>query len=235
MVLISDAPYTLSFMDGLGRGQDQQHRSRDRLHCSEILNYLDAMFIHKGRTPIDELKGADRIFIDRMADFGFMWEWALERTVRVPHVVGPERAIELAWKSRMLLRRAQEVVLEPQGELLLDDIYLTPDARNLEANRGEEYKATWVSMRKIKEFLVHFKRWYWQICCYAKAMKVTEYDLFVFWVCGNYKADPPFPQVGVYRLKFEPAEIDRIWDMVRGARDVVAALKEKERGVTRGQ
>lgn len=228
MVLISDAPYSLTFLDGLGRSQDQQLRKHDKPHASEILTYLESkMPGGSKRTPIAEMKGADKIFLDRMADFGFMFEWALERSVRVPRAVGPEEAIELAWKGRMLLRRAEEVPLEPQGELLLDGIYLTPDARNLQDRRGEEYKASWSSMIKIRQFLVNFRRWYWQIACYAKVMEVTDYDLFVFWVNGNWK--PPFPQIGIYRLKYEQSEIDRIWDMVRQGRDDMA----KEKGEMR--
>lgn len=225
MVSISDAPYSLSFLDGLGRPQDRQFRSRDKPHASEILRYLEAKLTpsNRHRTPIEEMVGADKIFLDRMADFGFMFEWALERSIRVPHAVGPEEAIELAWKSRMLLRRAEEVALEPQGELCLDNIYLTPDARNLQDRRGEEYKASWSSMMKIRDFLGNFRRWYWQIGCYAKVMEVVDYDLFVFWVNGDWK--PPFPQIGIYRLKFEQEEVDRIWDMVRRGRDDMA--KEK--------
>jgi hypothetical protein len=217
MVFISDAPYSLTFMDGLGRGKDQQGRSSDHPHVSAIIDDLiRRMPVPKGqkaRTPYDELKGADKIFLDRMADFGFMWEWALENhSVRVPTSICPQDAIELTWKARMRLRRAQEVTLDPQGELLVDDIYLTPDARNLDSNRGEEYKSSWASMLKMREFKVNFRKWYWQIGCYCRALHVLDYDLFVFWVCGQWQ--PPFPQVAVYSLKYEADEVRRIWSMV---------------------
>jgi len=229
MVAFSAAPYTLSFLDGLGRTRTDQPRSRDLPHVTEVIRDLLTRIDKKATTPRVGRghggrpdKTVSEATLALCADLGFMFEHAVERSIRLPAAIAPEIAIEAAWKARMLIRRGSEIDLEPQGELIQNQIYLTPDARNCTDNRGEEYKAKWSSEAALSSadaFRTDFREWYWQIAAYCRALHVLEYDLFVFWVCGDW--NPPFPKVRVYRLIYDRDEVARLWSAITSHRDLM--------------
>jgi len=220
---LTEAGFDLMFLDGSNHTREQQQRGADHPHVSTVINDLANRLVHKGeRKPYDEVVGVDRYFMERMTDMGFMFEETLNNGLIVPKqgkIVPPEEAINQAFKARMIVRRQKTEALEVQKELLVEGFYMNPDARNLGRDRGEEYKATWKSMKKMLTFLKDFIEWYWQIGAYCRGLHVVTYDLFVYWVNGDYQKTGYRPVTKVYTLEYEPDEINQIWTMLKKHRD----------------
>jgi len=92
--------------------------------------------------------------------------------------------------------------LEKEWTIIIDSINCTPDIPS-----GIEVKSTRMSSKKFDlDNVEQYKR---QILGYCKALNKTEYDLVVFFVCGDYK--PPFPSLDCWHIVATQEEIDANW------------------------
>jgi hypothetical protein len=101
------------------------------------------------------------------------------------------------------------------GELVLDDVYGTPDLLDLYDEAVEECKCTWLS---TKHEVTGQKFWhYWvQVKAYCKMMGWTVGRLHVCFVNGNYKRgdDESGPVYRVWEQRFTQKELDDTWSML---------------------
>lgn len=138
-------------------------------------------------------------------EMGFIWEDAIADAM----VRRYERST-----SRMVV----------QQEVLMDGVYMTPDAFDLRAWLLHEYKFTRISSdRPITD--VKFRHWLWQAKSYLRFYSATEAHVIVMHVMGNYR-DKQFPVAKRWVLEFSHQEIEANWRMILGAKRSM----EKERG-----
>ncbi len=102
--------------------------------------------------------------------------------------------------------------------VVVDGINCTPDIPS-----GIEVKSTRRSSRKFNlDDVVQYKR---QILGYCKALGKLEYDLVVFFVCGNYA--PPFPDLDCWHIETTQEEVDANWaEALQRAVKIQVALKD---------
>lgn len=117
--------------------------------------------------------------------------------------------------ERVLLREESHA---EAGEV--DGIKYSPDFVPLSGGKAE-LKTTRQSVGK--EFP---ETWMEQIMAYCYAEKLTNYDLAVLHIVGNYK--PPFPCIAGYRLTFTQEELDANWaNLLKRKMVLVVALETK--------
>ena len=93
---------------------------------------------------------------------------------------------------------------------ILDGISCTPDI-----HRGIEVKST---RRSSKYFdFADQESWKVQILGYCKVLGKLEYDLVVFFVCGNYA--PPFPTLECWHIVATQEEVDETWAIALRRKD----------------
>jgi len=108
--------------------------------------------------------------------------------------------------ERLLLKHQRKSVV---GEL--DGIHYSPDFMAF-TDLPAELKTTRASSSRFgTEFFP--ETWKRQILGYMKATEVTEYELVVLFLMGNWK--PPFPDIVSYRISAEQDEIDRNWSWLQ--------------------
>jgi hypothetical protein len=96
------------------------------------------------------------------------------------------------------------------GEIEKDGIFGSPDAVDCDSHRVMEFKVTWKSSNRAIE---SFFKYILQVKSYCHMLGLTECDLYVFYVCGNWK--PPIPQIKAWRLTFTEAELRTNWNVMR--------------------
>jgi hypothetical protein len=162
------------------------------LHVSHVIRDIDNKVINVGKrgpavTPAE---------LARMGPYvlgGFAWEEIIrDALVRMYPASNPDR-------------------FQPAGELKLDGLIGSPDWLDMEEWVLEEFKSTWKSSRGGVT-PDRFWSWFVQIQAYCKMLKVLRANLRVFFVNGDYRSSGP--QVKMYRLEFEQAELDQNWEML---------------------
>jgi hypothetical protein len=112
------------------------------------------------------------------------------------------------------------------GETMLDNVWMSPDGVNPDAEALEEFKCTWMSSRHglIDVFgypHTKFQHWFWQMKAYCLALGCTKAILTVLFVNGDYdRKNGMNPQLKRYAIEFTPDELDENWQMLlRHARE----------------
>lgn len=95
-----------------------------------------------------------------------------------------------------------------------DGIWVSPDNIVIEPYRGREFKLTWYSMKK--PFPDHDVYWVWvvQMLAYAYVFGLTEFEIWVLYVNGNYPWGVPTPVLQPYLLVFTEQEKWENWFML---------------------
>jgi hypothetical protein len=96
------------------------------------------------------------------------------------------------------------------GELERDGIFGSPDAVDCVEGRLMEFKVTWKSSNRAIESFFKYKL---QVMAYLYMLGLTECDLYVCFVCGNYR--PPLPQFKAWRLSFTEVELRTNWAVLK--------------------
>jgi hypothetical protein len=101
------------------------------------------------------------------------------------------------------------------GELVLDDVYGTPDLLDLYDEAVEECKCTWLSTKHPVDGTKFWHYWV-QIKCYCKMMGWSKGRLHVCFVNGNYRRgdDESGPVYRVWEVEFTQEELDKNWAMI---------------------
>ncbi len=196
MEIVSAQQFDLTYLTAFG---EQREIGEDRsvgLHVSDVIRDIDNRLIHRGqRLPYDQLTSIEQKRMGFYTELGFIWE----------------EVVTHYFRKRMEMR-GESMQWVTQQEIEMDDLFLTPDGLDLDSDSGIECKATWVASWKIEQPEKYFWSWFTQMKAYAKALGVTTYRLFVFWVCGDYKSSGPI--VMEYHIRFSPQEIEENWAML---------------------
>lgn len=181
-----------------GSGNVMGHGRSRGLHLGDVLAHMKGVL---GQAPVDT---GNEAFIKA----GFMFEmWV---ATALSKYVGFDMASRL---------------IEP-GECDVDGIFLTPDRVEPDADTLWEFKATWLSMRKlidlatgevnVKGLMEHRWAWLIQVMAYARAMGVVKVRIVVMFMNGDYtyKAPNGGPQFRVIELVFTDDELAQNWTMV---------------------
>lgn len=113
-----------------------------------------------------------------------------------------------------------ELILKDQdihriGEVTVDGIVMTPDAINLATNRGIETKMTWRSMKHdVADTMGEFASWHQQMMAYGKALSVLCWDLYVYYVCGDYGKNRK-PKLKHFEIEYDIEEVEGNWKMIK--------------------
>jgi PD-(D/E)XK nuclease superfamily len=176
----------------LGTPPESGDRTRSPgLHLSQIYYDMELTAIGpKGTATKEEL--------DWYASGGWIWE----------------RAFSLAFRESVELGE-----LVRPDEFELDGIIGSPDAIRLEGWRIVDYKARWMSSRKLDQLEKHFYTVIVQLRGYCKMAGATEAELWCWFVNGDYR--PPRPVVRGVLLEFTQQEIDESW------RHIIAHAKRR--------
>lgn len=133
------------------------------------------------------------------------------------------QALEAYRTAGFLFERAlydvilQDEVIHRIGEVEQDGIILTPDAINMSRSRGIESKVTWRSMEKgggVEDETGEFAGWWIQMKAYAKALNMNLWDLYAFFMNGNYR-DRRQPVPRHWEIEFTQAEVDQNWKRIK--------------------
>jgi hypothetical protein len=131
----------------------------------------------------------------------------------------PTKEQSLLWATGFAIQ--QYLYPSPEVTLTVDGIDCTPDI----ALPGIEVKSTRKSMKKFTPD--EYDHWTVQILAYCKAMNILEYDLLVFFVCGNYA--PPFPDLGAWHGVTTQEEVDQNWQNLLMKKFFLEAAFNKQR------
>jgi len=140
-----------------------------------------------------------------------------------------EKTIETAMRDYFAMQRP---IVIPQNETLLDGIYMTPDATNVEDGYQEEYKFTKKTLKKALEkedFERHFWFWLVQVASACHAMGTDLARIIACFVMGDWSWKPPNGDTAFrcFDLRFEPWELTNNWDLVKQARDEMLDAEEE--------
>jgi hypothetical protein len=139
--------------------------------------------------------------------------------------------VGMAWEEFCVTLAACENVIWQPGERVCDGVILSPDGWDFQANRLEEFKATWTSSasksggeKTIEEMWLYRV----QMMAYCYAMGTVLARLHVLFINGNYRYEGvgPQPVYRVYEMEFTKRELKRNWEML---------MREKERQVASGK
>jgi len=114
-----------------------------------------------------------------------------------------EETLSMAWRYRLGMR---------PGELVVDDIALSPDGIKYEGNKliVEEYKFTATSARKTP---LDVQRWLLQTSSYCYGVGTDTADFHVLYYNGDYTR--PFKHIyKTYRIVFGWQELKDNWNMI---------------------
>lgn len=105
----------------------------------------------------------------------------------------------------------REANVERIGEVELDGIIMTPDAINMDRGRGIEGKCTWRSMaHDVTDQNGEFMSWHMQMKAYGKALGILDWDLWAFFMCGDYrKRRQPKPRH--WEITYTKDEVETNW------------------------
>lgn len=170
------------------------------VHVSDIIRDLENKVTKPGKRPrMTDLMPEEKKRMGHYTSMGWAWEDIIrEAMIRkaMSEPDGVERYMRL-------------------GEVEMDGIYASPDLFDIQDFCVDEFKATWRSMRRKIE--TDFWSWLVQTKAYCKMTHTNWARISVFWVCGDYRASGP--QVKRYEIRYDDAEIQRNWDMLRGHAD----------------
>lgn len=141
----------------------------------------------------------------------------------------------LAWEEWYLPQLKRIGVIDHPGELKLDGIYLTPDGESIDyvvsqktayellSNIVHEVKCTYKSTKTVGELRTArelYKQWMWlaQLKAYCKASNSLHGWLHVLFVNGDYSF-PMRPKMRLFKITFEPEELDENWRLITDYRD----------------
>ncbi len=118
---------------------------------------------------------------------------------------------------------------EEAAYIEVDGIKMTPDVQNqyfaghrvaLAEMKSTRSNMSWFKPTENKHYIM-------QMMGYCKGLGVTEAELIMFFLMGNYK--PPFPALDCWHFEFTQKEIDDNWREVLRRRDILqTALAEGE-------
>jgi 5-hydroxyisourate hydrolase-like protein (transthyretin family) len=92
---------------------------------------------------------------------------------------------------------------------------MTPDAINLNRNRGVETKCTSRSMKNdVTDTRGEFASWWIQMMGYAKGTYIMFWDLYALFLRGDYGANRA-PCLKHYEVEFSVEEVEANWRMIR--------------------
>ena len=121
--------------------------------------------------------------------------------------------------ERLLLKQQRKSV---SGKV--EGIHYSPDFLAFTDVPGE-LKTTRSSSNKFGEEFFP-ETWRRQILGYMHCLEVTEYELVVLFICGNYK--PPFPEIASYRISAEPSEVEVNWRWLQMRKEIyLACISDK--------
>jgi len=104
-----------------------------------------------------------------------------------------------------------DTAIQRIGEIDLNGIIMTPDAVNLSNARGIESKCTWRSMRHdVTDQTGEMAAWWMQMMGYAKALNMNRWDLYVFFMNGDYGKNRR-PRLRHWEIEFTQDEVDNNW------------------------
>lgn len=144
-------------------------------------------------------------------------------------------SIGLAWEEWYL--RSLPGVVDHPGEMHVDGIYMTHDGESLDVVLRahvasyelalHEVKATYKSTKTVGNLET---QWMWlaQTKAYCKGLHCLVAYLHVLFLCGDYKY-PMRPQLRLFRIEYEQAEIDDNWELMTDYKAHREAL-ERENG-----
>lgn len=159
-------------------------RSVGTLHLSQIYGDIENTLAPKEEMSDDEL------CVYRAG--GFIWErvWsaAFAQSIRTGDIVRP-------------------------GEYACEGIVGSPDNFDFLHWRGVETKCTWKTSRKLDHLEKYFWVWLVQMKGYCRMMGTQEYDLYAFFMMGNYKGSGP--QIRHLRFRWSEQEIMSNWTMIK--------------------
>jgi len=145
----------------------------------------------------------------------------------------PAERFDLQTRTRICLGLAFEEWLSKRipgldyhfGEVVQDGIIMSPDgfsfmpdAAGVEAGRVHEFKLTWKSQNRSRNWI---KEWMWlaQMKSYCRALSVLECWLHVYWINGDYSTPGAMglgtgPCYEVYRFEFTEREVELNWKLI---------------------
>jgi CRISPR/Cas system-associated exonuclease Cas4 (RecB family) len=125
------------------------------------------------------------------------------RAIDIKPVIAPSENL------RLVIGKVGHAVLQvlPSKEITLEKDGIIGHADML-GERYAEIKITWMSSNRPVEDMT---QWIKQIKAYAYMAGVTEYDLVVLHIMGNWKF-PVQPGMKVYTLKFTEEELKENWN-----------------------
>lgn len=196
MQIVAAQQFDLDYLTAFG---EQREVGQDRsvgLHVSDVIRDIDNRILHKGkRQPYTDLTDLERRRMGFYTEMGFIWE----------------EVVTHYFRARMILR-GEKFQWVSQQEFEEDNLFLTPDGFDLDSDSGIECKATWVASWKMENPERWFWSWFTQMKAYAKVLGTRTFRLFVFWVCGDYKASGPM--VVEYTVQFTDQEVEDNWIML---------------------
>jgi len=98
-----------------------------------------------------------------------------------------------------------------------EGIYYSPDFLAF-TDLPAELKTTRMSTRRINSAADLPVTWQRQILGYMHCLGVTEYELAILFILGDYK--PPFPQLIGYRLSATPEEVASNWQWLLARKEL---------------
>lgn len=111
----------------------------------------------------------------------------------------------------IVLKDAQ---IQRLGEFEKDGVVCTPDAINLTTGRGIESKCTFRSMaHDATDERGEFGSWWTQMKGYAEVLGIYDWDLWVTFMCGDYKANRR-PTMRHWEIGFTVEEVRANWKMI---------------------
>lgn len=172
--------------------RQQEEKALDKYHVSSLLrSIMESLSLLKPRARAEGDDPSLRF------EVGWVWEDML---------------------GQLFFRRPalREGGLLDLGTLEEDGILGTPDDFDDGLWMPNEYKATWSSSRRPID---ERNRWYWlqQMRAYCWMTQAESAKLKVLYVNGDWR--PPQPDIGVYLVRFSPAEIEATWHMLRTHRE----------------
>ena len=135
-----------------------------------------------------------------------------DRTSPVPPTQREIMLFSLGWGLERLLLKQQRKIESGLSE----GIYFSPDFLAFTDLPGE-LKTTRSSSAKFGTGFFP-ETWKRQILGYMKCLGVTEYELVVLFMMGNYR--PPFPDIASYRIVSDEREINLNWSWLQMRKDV---------------
>lgn len=164
--------------------QDKSARSAG-VHLSTVINDLLA--------TIDQAKGknAGGWALENSGQIGFMWENIFEGAMR------------RMFNHEMYVRATEQC---------RDGIYGTPDFINVAEWAVADTKVRWKSVRHWDTLEESFRDVLWQLKGYCKMLDMTDAELIILFVNGDWKGSGP--QVRGCKIHFERYEIEDNWRMI---------------------